>query len=80
MRIGIVAPGTETLIRECPGPLPGGDCSLARSGSGARPCAGSELLVRLRVVGRPRSWLFRVATDIEECPVYRLDESIGRTA
>ena len=80
MRIGIVTPETETVIRECPGPLPSGACPLADSDAGPRPCAGKELLLRLRVVGKPRSWLFAVANDTEGCPVYQLDGGLGTIA
>ena len=80
MRIGIVAHGSEAVIRECPGPLPGGACPLVASKAVPLPCAGQDLLLRLRVVGKPRNWLFTVANDTEGCPVYQLDGGLGTIA
>lgn len=74
MRIGIVSRDTETLIRECPGPEPAGTCPLLDTQTGMPPCAGQHVLLKLQVVGKPKSWMFRVAADVESCPVYLMGE------
>ena len=72
MQIEILARGTETLVRQCPGPLLRGGCPISAPSSGRVPCAGHDLLARLRVVGPAAAWRFSVADDAEQCPVYLL--------
>lgn len=72
MRVGILTRRQAALLRECPGPGVGGDCPLAEPESGRLPCAGENVLLRLPVVGRPRSWIISVAADIDRCPLYQL--------
>ena len=73
MRIGIVTHDTSTLIRECPGPLPRGACPLTTSQDSAMPCAGQHVLLKLRVIGKPKTWQLNVSPGIHECPVYVLN-------